>query len=134
MRISDWSSDVCSSDLDEGKLELASAYVRMHYPTEAHSADRRKLSNDILQAWNDPTRSAEAGKKFENFAFGSLYLGGKFPCFPMLANGARASEGSLREFDQLERLEIITSEIGRAHVRTPVTKADLVCRLLLEKK
>src|SRR3546814_361940 len=32
---------------DEGKLELASAYVRMHYPTEAHRADRRKLCNDI---------------------------------------------------------------------------------------
>src|SRR3546814_4987098 len=26
------------------------------------------------------------------------------------------------------------SEIGRAHVRTPVTNAQLVCRLLLEKK
>src|SRR3546814_8095044 len=25
-------------------------------------------------------------------------------------------------------------EIGRAHVRTPVTNAQLVCRLLLEKK
>src|SRR3546814_8603549 len=25
-------------------------------------------------------------------------------------------------------------QIGRAHVRTPVTKAHLVCRLLLEKK
>src|SRR3546814_7349735 len=27
-----------------------------------------------------------------------------------------------------------TDEIGRAHVRTPVTNAHLVCRLLLEKK
>src|SRR3546814_14237297 len=27
-----------------------------------------------------------------------------------------------------------TSQIGRAHVRTPVTNAQLVCRLLLEKK
>src|SRR3546814_5171976 len=26
------------------------------------------------------------------------------------------------------------AEIGRAHVRTPVTNAHLVCRLLLEKK
>src|SRR3546814_1682857 len=31
----------------------------------------------------------------------------------------------------MERLE---SEIGRAHVRTPVTNAHLVCRLMLEKK
>src|SRR3546814_5970980 len=27
-----------------------------------------------------------------------------------------------------------SQEIGRAHVRTPVTNAHLVCRLLLEKK
>src|SRR3546814_10602058 len=27
-----------------------------------------------------------------------------------------------------------TGQIGRAHVRTPVTNAHLVCRLLLEKK
>src|SRR3546814_8563767 len=29
--------------------------------------------------------------------------------------------------------EMDTDEIGRAHVRTPVTNANLVCRLLLEK-
>src|SRR3546814_4360475 len=28
----------------------------------------------------------------------------------------------------------VTREIGRAHVRTPVTNAHLVCRLLLENK
>src|SRR3546814_10691956 len=28
---------------------------------------------------------------------------------------------------------VVTAEIGRAHVRTPVTNAHLVCRLLLEK-
>ena len=35
--------------------------------------------------------------------------------------------------DQYIRL-ILTSEIGRAHVWTPVTCQNLVCRLLLEKK
>src|SRR3546814_5108188 len=37
---------------------------------------------------------------------------------------------------RLERdshVQIETLEIGRAHVRTPVTNAQLVCRLLLEK-
>src|SRR3546814_3657232 len=29
---------------------------------------------------------------------------------------------------------VLRTEIGRAHVRTPVTNAHLVCRLLLEKK
>src|SRR3546814_5919515 len=32
------------------------------------------------------------------------------------------------------RLAAEPPEIGRAHVRTPVTNAHLVCRLLLEKK
>src|SRR3546814_3925837 len=31
-------------------------------------------------------------------------------------------------------LRFMAREIGRAHVRTPVTNAHLVCRLLLEKK
>src|SRR3546814_8346425 len=37
----------------------------------------------------------------------------------------RRAEGGRPRFD---------AEIGRAHVRTPVTNAHLVCRLLLEKK
>src|SRR3546814_7321497 len=34
---------------------------------------------------------------------------------------------------RLDNLSISRTEIGRAHVRTPVTNAHLVCRLLLEK-
>src|SRR3546814_6909755 len=37
------------------------------------------------------------------------------------------------ELVELEKL-IDRTEIGRAHVRTQVTNAQLVCRLLLEKK
>src|SRR3546814_8245275 len=33
-----------------------------------------------------------------------------------------------------EQIEEKFNQIGRAHVRTPVTNAHLVCRLLLEKK
>src|SRR3546814_1235398 len=33
-----------------------------------------------------------------------------------------------------DRLRMIGDEIGRAHVLTPVTNAQIVCRLLLEKK
>src|SRR3546814_2406369 len=36
--------------------------------------------------------------------------------------------------DTLEYLRKDPIQIGRAHVRTPVTNAQLVCRLLLEKK
>src|SRR3546814_9357682 len=31
-------------------------------------------------------------------------------------------------------VDLITQQIGRAHVRTPFTNAHLVCRLMLEKK
>src|SRR3546814_20931274 len=45
-------------------------------------------------------------------------------------------EGPVRVAVQATELlaEIEIPEIGRAHVRTPVTNAHLVCRLLLEKK
>src|SRR3546814_4467148 len=36
--------------------------------------------------------------------------------------------------EKLPRRQPATVEIGRAHVRTPVTNAHRVCRLLLEKK
>src|SRR3546814_5786122 len=42
-----------------------------------------------------------------------------------------ATDNNGREFS----FDVLPSEeIGRAHVRTPVTNAHLVCRLLLEKK
>src|SRR3546814_1815716 len=50
---------------------------------------------------------------------------------------ARASgqpDGSARHGTGLRRLGRGGPEIGRAHVWTPVTNAQLVCRLLLEKK
>src|SRR3546814_7449780 len=34
----------------------------------------------------------------------------------------------------VDYLAVARAQIGRAHVRTPVTNAHLVCRLLLEKK
>src|SRR3546814_4947681 len=38
------------------------------------------------------------------------------------------------EWEYAARGGLDQQQIGRAHVRTPVTKAQLVCRLLLEKK
>src|SRR3546814_8881988 len=39
------------------------------------------------------------------------------------------------EAEELQHLaDLSHPQIGRAHVRTPVTNAHLVCRLLLEKK
>ena len=93
---------------DQGRLMLSSAFVRLHYPTEAQSADRRKLLDEIWKAWNDPARAAEAGKKFEPFAFGSLFLGGLFPYFPLLENGTHASSAPERQFGPFEHSELFT--------------------------
>src|SRR3546814_9556718 len=113
MRISDWSSDVCSSDLGarqaverraahgrrlEGRHELRQRVAQLHAAAElfklfaADHVDRGRARNDGT--------SLAAGAGDDDFG-----LGGRF-----------------------------TGEIGRAHVLTPVTNAHLVCRLLLEKK
>src|SRR3546814_6716761 len=49
----------------------------------------------------------------------------------------RTDAGRQRQRSLLHRVvrgDRAACEIGRAHVRTPVTNAHLVCRLLLEKK
>src|SRR3546814_10232251 len=38
------------------------------------------------------------------------------------------------KLDLVRYYQAVAAQIGRAHVRTPVTNAQLVCRLLLEKK
>src|SRR3546814_695196 len=48
-----------------------------------------------------------------------------------LDKGARFTDWSRRPLD---KRQIDYAEIGRAHVRTPVTNAHIVCRLLLENK
>src|SRR3546814_5850196 len=105
MRISDWSSDVCSSDLRlcagnastiKGLLWLPASRIRANHPLKFCflflESDRRQsgvaywhLTHQLPGVWICPAHN----------------------CF---------------------------LKIGRAHVSTPVTNAHLVCRLLLEKK
>src|SRR3546814_17207653 len=52
MRISDWSSDVCSSDLIQASGGLADADIeKMVKDAEAH-ADEDKKKRAIVEAWN----------------------------------------------------------------------------------
>src|SRR3546814_20323179 len=60
---------------------------------------------------------------------------------PMAARGSQllpsarvAADARLLQFERPLRGYGARSQIGRAHVWTPVTNAHLVCRLLLEKK
>src|SRR3546814_1845768 len=107
MRISDWSSDVCSSDLQAcpaGHRGGDRAGNRAQ-----HAPKCRKLQgtgNFKERAGKERGSREKPGEVGEGRGSG-------------LAAGAAA-----------QRL----GQIGRAHVRTPVTNAHLVCRLLLEKK
>src|SRR3546814_5413090 len=96
MRISDWSSDVCSSDL---LGIIAGAVVALTLWQMVHNG--ADFSTALRQA---------------SFAFVSIITCTGF------TSPDYAQWGGFPE------------QIGRAHVSTPVTNAQLVCRLLLEQK
>src|SRR3546814_9588950 len=115
MRISDWSSDVCSSDLD--RLTHSStdrAYWRVRFGAEIRSR-RARLAGESVRHRLDvclprlsPRQGVDQGLRFgKQFRFRQV---------------------------QIERLaaRLGRVEIGRAHVCTPVTNAHLLCRLLLQ--
>src|SRR3546814_8149942 len=121
MRISDWSSDVCSSDLIQARRhelstwfnQAASATSWTDGPIAAPTSytEYAGCYNAAADQWtaSDPANVCPAG--FEP-QWGDLAMAGAY--------NATRNENK--------------SQIGRAHVRTPVTNAHIVCRLLLEKK
>src|SRR3546814_6562043 len=141
MRISDWSSDVCSSDLrtetleDETKLQRN---ARDHRPavravSGSHSAacfgqearqegisakcltERQVWSSasDLVEEWPTPDEAI-------------------FPCGPDHAVGAPPAPTA--KPTPVWSNPALAHQIGRAHVRTPITNAYLACRLLLPQK
>src|SRR3546814_4324565 len=83
----------------------------------------------LMEAWRPPT----GGKRILRGAYvrvgrGGSGRGGQARAAPLSQSEARA---------KLERIvrkapEVMVKEIGRAHVRTPVTTAELLSSLLLE--
>src|SRR3546814_2955485 len=112
MRISDWSSDVCSSDLPESYLSEKNIGLLVLSPSCTHfSAAKGGAPRDMAirdQAWIAVHWAQHRNPRFR-------------PRTIILEN--------VREF-----LTWAPLKLGRAHARTPVTNAQLVCRLLLEKK
>src|SRR3546814_2524626 len=100
MRISDWSSDVCASDLLGAALHVVAQCQREEVFDESGAA-------------------AAAGRRLAGAAHG--------------VEAARAP-GDARDDLALGDAVAAANQIGRAHVRTPVTNAHLVCRLLLDNK
>src|SRR3546814_1624670 len=117
MRISDWSSDVCSSDLTE-------------------SADFEVLYGRAIARWWDLV----AGVRHDfgegpSQTFAGIGVIGLSPYkFEIEATAYVGESGQTAARLEAEYDTLITNrlKIGRAHVSTPVPTAHIVCRLLLE--
>src|SRR3546814_8357300 len=107
MRISYWSSDVCSSDL-------------RHLPPLRR---KRVLRGNQLvdRLAHVPPTLQVPGELFDELLE------------PRPALRPRSFRVRLRDWRYHDQV-VAHEQIGRAHVCTPVTNAHLVCRLLLEKK
>src|SRR3546814_7997483 len=127
MRISDWRSDVCSSDL------LAADFRKLEASAEVHH---------ILIVADSP-----GGQITDVRAFAQLIANSSKPvtvfvsglcCSATYHICSAAKEIVADPFALVGSLGVMIGgsyqEIGRAHVRTPVTNAHRVCGLLLEKK
>src|SRR3546814_4761469 len=125
MRISDWSSDVCSSDLvaggqragDRGRIvifEAALGLAAVGADIEARDAKIGGFAVDFIgRVRRIILAVARVGLVFAIVEIIDRIIGVIFGRVAVAERGF---------------------QIGRAHVWTPVTNAHLVCRLLLEKK
>src|SRR3546814_7412666 len=102
MRISDWSSDVCSSDL------------RAH---DRHQCIELAIGVTVGEEEPEHDQGGDGGLHEASDVRRPVLL-------------MRGTQGSTETGDEV----LAPDQIGRAHVCTPVTNAQLVCRLLLEKK
>src|SRR3546814_10550496 len=118
MRISDWSSDVCSSDL----VVIADATTPVEFAAidVVLQAEHGPDGLAWLVTWDEAVADAVAEAVAENV-----------PRSPRRQHleATLAAGGYAVVCDGTEQ----ALEIGRAHVRTPVTNAHCVCRTLLEK-
>src|SRR3546814_9228083 len=123
MRISDWSSDVCSSDLEKATprrgmfdgLKLSAAPLKG--AERAPMPADRGQGRDYARAVERASRSAEA------------VLQARASGAPVLEHQRQALQRATQALEQIR-----PGEIGREHVRTPVTHEQLVCRPLHEKE
>src|SRR3546814_4871207 len=116
MRISDWSSDVCSSDLVPEEIAEQS---------QAHDTD---------EAAPKPKRAPRARRAPKSEAVADESHTMDAAILPPSISRADNDSGEEERPTPRKRTRRTRPEIGRAHVCTPVTNAQLVCRLLLAAK
>src|SRR3546814_2145345 len=113
MRIIDWSSDVCSSDLyDFGSVGLTSATSYLRY------------SNKSLVDYT--VVGLPAGTLTDRISSNKVFTQEA----SLNSTGSGDWRWSVGVFYRHDKDGL---EIGRAHVCTPVTNANIVCRLLLQQ-
>src|SRR3546814_5912533 len=122
MRISDWSSDVCSSDLIKVNLDSREVLLRPT-GTDRTIAEWRELERDLALA--------EPGFAVKIIPASGTRLAVRFE------NGSTEADPaalSLLQWMMTRMDHPPVDQIGRVHVLTPVTNTHIVCRLLFEKK
>src|SRR3546814_3317520 len=127
MRISDWSSDVCSSDLtyrNDGAL-AGVPDERNFFGIDKSCFGLTPIAAEVWDGWIFVNLQPEPEVGLAEFLgdFGESYCGIPY---------VNADKSVLYVSHLNANWKVI--EIGRAHVCTPVTNAHLVCRLLLEKQ
>src|SRR3546814_1538727 len=127
MRISDWSSDVCSSDLLQGSFSVKEWFGEIAAPLI--DADAIKLDLNGAARYSDYSNSG---------GIWSWKLGGTARLFDDLLLRVTRSRDirspGVGELFSVRSAGVGPLEIGRAQVCTPVTNAPIVCRHPLEKK
>src|SRR3546814_10656492 len=116
MRISDWSSDVCSSDLDNSR-PIANRDRGQRVPASVTAMTQARIRARVPIPLLAATAATTFNKAVALESFRNRIL--------------EAVDVAL--IDLFGNLTGNRPEIGSAHVRTPVTNAHHVCRLLLEK-
>src|SRR3546814_5823629 len=114
MRISDWSSDVCSSDLTCADQQMYKAVSDVHQAISQRAGNpERRLSHDELQETNNMSLSEEVKRHIDKAATESLEM------MDQVAKiAARQSTNEGLSVSSLETINTLNTakEIGRAHV------------------
>src|SRR3546814_2652673 len=111
MRISDWSSDVCSSDLSSAALPIFGEFMADALSGKEVQPFRIPPGVSLVRVNPSTGRPAQLGEP----ALWEAFRPGTEPF------GTAAPAGSF-------------TQIGRAHVCTPVNTEHVVCHLHLDKK
>src|SRR3546814_10565157 len=126
MRISDWSSDVCSSDLRfYRRRNIAEPRQIEQHRVRSSRRQRLEVGCSFAERAGDGVTARES--RFRKRAAQPTRNARNQPS---TAHSGHPSKTSPASFWNI----VAASKIGRAHVCTPVTNAHFVCRLLLEKK